>query len=159
MFNVQRRMADAQFAQATTWRALVDAHACWIADYNWQDHWAHQDRDDGWRSPARVLNWVRGRIFAEADVRHLFYTLRFRRKVDRMGFLRFRHWKVYGEAGLTGEAVAVWLYEEELLVVYEDGGFCITPHMHQAYAAAAVNAHNRCAVVGVPRRLLRRAQR
>ncbi len=27
---------------------------------------------------------------------------------------------MYGEAGLTGEAVAVWLYEAELLVVYED---------------------------------------
>ena len=120
MFNVQRRMADYHFAQATTWSELLDVHACWVADYNYQDHWAHQERADGRRSPAQVLGWVMGRVFAEADLRRVFYTVRFRRYVDQGGYLRFRHWRMYAEAGLAGSGVAVWLYEEQLLIVYDD---------------------------------------
>lgn len=120
MFNVQRRMADYHFAQARTWSDLLDAHACWVIDYNVQDHWAHREREDGRRSPMRVLDWVHGRVFAEADLRRVFYTTRFRRQVDRSGYLRFRHWRIYAEAGLPGAGVAVWLYEEQLLIVYDD---------------------------------------
>ena len=46
--------------------------------------------------------------------------MRFRRYVDQLGYLRFRHWWMYAEAGLTGYGVAVWLYEEQLLIVYDD---------------------------------------
>jgi transposase InsO family protein len=120
MFNVQRRMADYHFAQARSWSDLLDAHACWVIDYNVQDHWAHRERADDRRSPLRVLDWVHGRVFAEADLRRVFYTTRFRRQVDRSGYLRFRHWRIYAEAGLPGAGVAVWLYEEQVLVVYDD---------------------------------------
>ncbi len=120
MFNVQRRMADAGFARATTWSELADLHACWVADYNWQDHWGHRERDDGRRSPAGVLDWVHGRVYAEADLRQLFYTLRYRRQLDHLGFFRFRHWRIYAEPGLIGAGIAVWLYDAELVVLYED---------------------------------------
>ena len=120
MFSVQRRMADYHFAQASSWSELLDAHACWVIDYNVQDHWAHREREDGRRSPIHVLDWVHGRVYAEADLRRVFYTTRFRRQVDRSGYLRFRHWRIYAEAGLPGAGVAVWLYEEQFLVVYDD---------------------------------------
>lgn len=120
MFNVQRRMADYHFAQAKTWSDLLDAHACWVIDYNVQDHWAHGEREDGRRSPLHVLDWVHGRIYAEADLRRVFYTTRFRRQVDRSGYVRFRHWRIYAEEGLSAAGVAVWLYEEQFLIVYDE---------------------------------------
>ena len=60
-FNVQRRMADWDFAQATTWAELLAVHERWVVNYNYQSHWAHRQRADGRRSPANVLGWVSGR--------------------------------------------------------------------------------------------------
>ena len=54
-FNVQRRMADWDFAKATSWEELWEIHAAWVHDYNTQEHWAHQKRQDGRRSPVAVL--------------------------------------------------------------------------------------------------------
>jgi hypothetical protein len=119
-FAIQRRMADWDFAQATTWAELADAHARWIGNYNQQDHQAHRDRPEGHRSPLMVLGWVNGRPFAPEALHRIFYRTRFGRTLDRLGYLRFRHWRVYGEHGLAREAVAVWLYEETLTVEYAD---------------------------------------
>jgi choline dehydrogenase-like flavoprotein len=35
-------------------------HDRFFLDYNQQPHFAHQERTDGWHSPATVLGWVRG---------------------------------------------------------------------------------------------------
>ena len=59
-FNVQRRMADWDFAKATTWAELLAIHDQWVVNYNYQSHWAHQERDDDRRSPRDVLGWVCG---------------------------------------------------------------------------------------------------
>ena len=40
------------------------------------------------------------------------------RVFNRGGSLRFRHWRLYGERGLTGERAAVWVNEETLTVEY-----------------------------------------
>jgi len=61
-FNVMRRMADWHFAHATSWAELLAVHDQWVVDFNYQDHWAHRERDDGKRSPAAVLGWVRGAV-------------------------------------------------------------------------------------------------
>jgi putative transposase len=61
-FNIQRRMADWHFVQAQTWSEVREAHDRWVADYNYQVHWAHRDREDGRRSPAEVLSWVIGTV-------------------------------------------------------------------------------------------------
>lgn len=50
-FNVQRRMADFHFAEAESWSELVRAHDRWVEDHNEQRHWAHQNRENGRRSP------------------------------------------------------------------------------------------------------------
>ncbi len=42
LFRVQQRMADYHFERATTWEELLEAHAHWVAAYNYQDHFAHQ---------------------------------------------------------------------------------------------------------------------
>ncbi len=38
----------------------------------------------------------------------------------RASYVRFRHWWVYGERGLAGDAAAVWLYGETLTVSFAD---------------------------------------
>ena len=119
-FGVQRRMGDYHFAAATTWTELQDAHAQWVADYNFQDHWAHTDRPDERRSPFQVLAWCHGAVYSEADLRQVFYALRTGRRVDRMGYIRFRQWRIYAEEGVAGRTVAVWLYDESLTLVVED---------------------------------------
>ncbi len=40
--------------------------------------------------------------------------------MDRAGYVRFRHWRVYGERGLAGDAAVVWLYGETLTVSFAD---------------------------------------
>lgn len=119
-FKIQRRMADWHFARATTWAELLTVHDQWVVDLNYQVHWAHQGRDDDRRTPRDVLGWYNGRPVTPEDLHRLFYRTRFGRKLDRFGYVRFRHWRVYGERGLSRERAAVWLYGETLTVEYAD---------------------------------------
>lgn len=119
-FNVQRRMADWHFAQATSWSELLTLHDRWVVDFNYQVHWAHRERQDGRHSPAEVLSWVSGRSCSVEELQRIFYTTRFGRKLNKLGYLRFRHWRLYGERGLAGDQVAVWLSGESLTVAFAD---------------------------------------
>lgn len=119
-FNVQRRMADWHFAHAETWTELVASHDQFVADYNYQIHWAHRDRQDDRHSPAEVLGWVQGGQRDPADLHRIFYSTRFGRKLDKLGYVRFRHWRIYGERGLARRQAAVWLYGETLLLEFSD---------------------------------------
>jgi len=119
-FNVQRRMADWQVSKAESWSELVASHEEFVVNYNYQVHWAHRGRQDGWQSPAEVLGWVHGMQRDPAELRRIFYTTRFGRKLDTLGYVRFRHWRIYGERGLSGKQAAVWLYGETLLLEFSD---------------------------------------
>jgi hypothetical protein len=66
-----------------------------------------------------VLSWVTGTVYSEEEQRRLF-TLRFARRLDQQGYVRFRHWQIYGEQGLAGEQGAVWLYGENLTVHFAE---------------------------------------
>ena len=116
-FNVMRRMADYHYARATTWAGLQAVHDRFFRDYNHQAHFAHRERTDGRRNPAAVLGWVHGAWCDPADLDRLF-RLRSRRRLNAGGSLRFRDWRLYGERGLAGEQVAVWVWDEELTVEY-----------------------------------------
>jgi hypothetical protein len=119
-FNVQRRMADWHFARAETWEELLRVHDRWVVDFNYQLHWAHRHRTDGRQCPAEVLGWVHGRQYAPEELHRVFYSTRFGRKVSPLGYVRFRHWRVYAERGLADEHAAVWLYGENLTLEYAD---------------------------------------
>lgn len=67
------------------------------------------------RTGAR-LNSCGGSIFRAEQL----VITRFGRVLDRAGYARFRRWRVYAERGLGGEPVAVWLYAEQLTLVYRD---------------------------------------
>jgi hypothetical protein len=51
-FNVLRRLADWHFERGQSWTEVRAAHDRWVADYHYQEHWAH-------RSPQRTL-WELG---------------------------------------------------------------------------------------------------
>lgn len=115
-FNVQRRMADWHFQKAETWAELVAAHARWVEDFNAQKHWAHKDRSDGRRSPGEVLSWVPGAGHRRRQLDRAFFSERFSRVLDALGYVVWRRWKVYGEEGLAGKEAALWLRENTLTV-------------------------------------------
>jgi putative transposase len=117
-FNVQRRMADWDFGRAQTWQELQELHAAWVHDYNTQEHWAHQKRQDGRRSPKDVLGWHTGRQREEEELARIFAPARFWRRVDQQGYVRFRNWRLYGERSLVGRSAMVWLTEEHLTLQY-----------------------------------------
>jgi putative transposase len=116
-FGIMRRMADYHYAKATTWAELQAVHDRFFRDYNHQPHAAHGDRPKGRRSPATVLGWIQGAWCDPADLDRLF-RLRATRVLNGGGFVRFRHWRLYGERGLAGARAAVWVDGETLTVEY-----------------------------------------
>jgi putative transposase len=118
-WNIQRRMADHYFAQAEDWPGLLEEHDRWMADYNLQEHYAHQHRKEGRRSPSAVLSWVRTPRFQEEDLERAFFLARHTRTVDGLGYLVLQRHRLYAEEGLAGMEVAVWVAEDELTVEYD----------------------------------------
>ncbi len=118
-FSIQRRMADYAFAEATSWPEVRVIHARWFADYNYQDHWAHRRRADGRHSPAEVLDWVHGAYRTEEEIERAFRR-RAGRQVNRHGYVRYRHWRMYAERGLVGAPATVWLCGETLTIEHQD---------------------------------------
>jgi len=117
-FNIQRRMADHYFGKAESWLELAGAHAGWLADYNAQKHWAHRERKDSRRSPEEVLGWLTGVRYRDEDLERAFFSTRFTRKLDSLGYARFRHWRLYAEEALAGREAALWLESETLTMEY-----------------------------------------
>jgi putative transposase len=113
-FNVQRRLADWHFAEAESWPELTRAHDRFVEGYNAQPHWAHRERTDGRRSPVEVLGFASGVRHREEELRRAFFSARFVRVLDSLGYTRFRHWRVYGEEALAGREAALWLAAESL---------------------------------------------
>ncbi len=119
LFSIQMRLADFAFAKARTWPEIQQAHRTWWVNYNIERHYAHQARQDGRHSPSEVLRGVLGRTFPEEVLSRALYATQFTRQIDRHGFVKFKHWKFYGERGLSGKDVSVWVYEGNLKVEYQ----------------------------------------
>ena len=117
-FAIQKRMADFGFGRAKTWEELVAEHDRWLANYNAQRHWAHEQREDGRRSPSEVLGPLTLLRHHPEDLGRAFFSTRFVRRLDPLGYARLRHWRIYGEEGLARSEVALWLGEDGLVVEY-----------------------------------------
>lgn len=110
-------MADYHFQRAGSWSELVEAHGKWVSDYNVQDHFAHQDRKDGKRSPREVLGWLTEVLrYHPRDLEKAFFSTRFSRSLDSLGYATFRRWRLYGEEALAGGEAALWLQEQSLML-------------------------------------------
>lgn len=112
-------MADHHFVGAGSWDGLVEAHDTWKEDYNAQRHWAHEGREDGRHSPQAVLGFYTGLLrYREDDLHRAFFSMRFSRVLDALGYLRLMHWRLYGEEALARREAVVWLQPGSLAVEY-----------------------------------------
>jgi transposase len=119
LFSIQRRMADYGFSHARTWPEMLSEHQQWWDHYNREHHFAHRARQDGRHSPQEVLRGVLGRTYPEEVLSRVLFATQFTRHLDKHGYVRFRNWRFFGEDGLAGEEVSVWVYEETLKVEYQ----------------------------------------
>lgn len=119
LFSIQKRLADHAFSNARTWPEIKPPHQTWWTNYNAEHHYAHRERQDGRHSPEAVLRGVLGRTYPEEVLSRALYATQFTRHLDRQGYLRFKHWRFFGENGLAGEEVSVWVYEDTLKVEHQ----------------------------------------
>jgi transposase len=119
LFSIQRRLADYSFSNARTWPEIQQAHRTWWTNYNREQHFAHRARQDGRHSPEAVLRGVLGRTYPEEVLSRVLYATQFTRSLDAHGYVRFKNWRFFGEDGLAGEQVSVWMYEGTLKIEYQ----------------------------------------
>ncbi|MFN2233586.1 MAG: helix-turn-helix domain-containing protein, partial [Anaerolineales bacterium] len=117
-FNVQRRLADAQFIQAETFAEIEDAHAAFVQLFNTTRHWAHRDRTDDRLTPVAVLDGRLGRAVTTEQLQRVFRHLQFSRVVNRHGNVSIQRFYIYAERGLSKRRVTLWFYQDRLHVEY-----------------------------------------
>ncbi len=117
-FNVQRRMADWYFETAKTWEDLLATHEKWVRNYNYQKHFAHEQREDGRHSPAEVLGWVAGKQFEPDYMYRAFSAICETRTLTKAGYVRFRNFLLYGERGLAGSKALINIFQDTLALEY-----------------------------------------
>jgi Integrase core domain len=96
-WGVQRRMAEHYFAKTEDWTGLIREHDRWMHDYNVQEHHAHQHRKEGRCSPSGVLAWVKTPRYQEEDLERAFFSARYTRTLDDLGYLTLQRYRLYGE--------------------------------------------------------------
>ena len=112
MFSIQRRLGDHAFSNARAWPEIHQAHQTWWQNYNVEHQDAHRERQDGRHSPEAVLRGMLGRTIPEEVLSRALCATQFTRQIDKSGYVKFKHWKFFGENGLpAGEEVSVWVYE------------------------------------------------
>lgn len=119
LFSIQRRLADHAFSNARTWPEIQQAHQTWWTNYNTEHHYAHRERQDGRHSPTDVLREMLGRTYPPEVLSRVLYATQFTRHLDRHGYIRFKNWRIFGEDGLAGAQVSVWVYEGTLKIEYQ----------------------------------------
>lgn len=67
---------------------------------------------------AEVLGFASGVRHREEELRRAFFSARFVKVLDTLGYARFTHWRVYDEEALAGREAALWLAAESLAVEY-----------------------------------------
>jgi hypothetical protein len=146
IISIQKRLADHAFSNACTWPEIQRAHQTWWKNYNSEHHYAHRERQDGRHSPSEVLRGVLGRTYPEEVLSRVLYATQFTRHLDRHGYVRFRGWRFFGEDGLAGEEVSVWVYEDTLKIAYQATTLSL-------YAFTFQPDHKQIAEVKNPRRI------
>lgn len=118
-FGIMRRIGDHRLNQATSWEEITQAYRRFVDDYNEQIHFAHQARKDHRYSPKEVLRGVLARTLRESLLAQMFFTSQVTCHLDRSGYVRFRRWRLYAEAGLAKKPVTIHLSASTLRVAYE----------------------------------------
>jgi putative transposase len=146
LFSVQRRLGDHAFSNARTWPEMQQAHQTWWKNYNVEHHYAHRERQDERHSPEAVLRGVLGRTYPEEVLSRVLYAMQFTRRLNKHGYAHFNHWRFFGEDGLAGEQVSIWMYEGTLKIEYQATSL-------SEYEVTFTPDHQRIAEVKNPRRI------
>ena len=120
IINAQRRLADWHFERAQTWEDLLAAHEKWLLDFNYQHHFAHEQREDGCHSPAAVLGWIKGMQPQPDLVYRVFSAISETRTLSKAGYAKFRNFLLYGEQGLAGKKTQINIFQDILTLEYSD---------------------------------------
>lgn len=56
--------------------------------------------------------------YRKEELDRAFFSTRFSRTLNSLGYARFRDWRVYGEEGLAKREAALWLAAESLTLEY-----------------------------------------
>ena len=115
-----RRLTDYYLNKALTLDEMKKAHRKFIRDYNCQIHFAHRERQDNRHSPQDVLRGVLARTVPAPTLARIFFATEFTRHLDRSGYVRFRRWRFYAEAGLAKQEVEVSFYTSTLKIEYQE---------------------------------------
>jgi hypothetical protein len=75
---------------------------------------------DNRHSPQDVLRGVLARTVPTPTLARIFFSTQFTRYLDRSGYIRFRRWRFYAEAGLARQEVQIHIYTSTLKVEYEE---------------------------------------
>lgn len=134
-------MADHYFATAENWSGLLEEHDRWMHDYNVQEHYAHQGRKPGRRSPSEVLSWVKRPRYREEDLARAFFSARHTRTLNDLGYLTLQRFRLYAEEGLARREVSVWVQENSLTVEY--GGEALSRYEIECDPAVGGNSVGR----------------
>jgi hypothetical protein len=116
-----RRLADYYLNKAPTLEEMKKAHRKFIRDYNCQIHFAHRERNDNRHSPeartARRASAYPRSFNAGPD---LLCNRVYPPRGTRSGYIRFRRWRFYAEAGLAKQDVQVSIYTSTLKIEYQE---------------------------------------
>jgi len=119
-FGIMRRLADYYLNKAPTLDEMKKVHRKFIRDYNCQIHFAHRERQDNRHSPQEVLRSILARTVSAPTLARIFFATEFIRYLDRSGYIRFRRWRFYAEAGLAKQEVQVSFYTSTFKIEYQD---------------------------------------
>lgn len=119
-FNVQRRLYDYKFSQATTAREFERLHEEFIQVYNTT---AHQGLlEEGFQPPIplEVLGQVRGRFYSPEELERKFFQYLFPRTTNQYGCVTLHSYHFYIEAGLPRKRVLLWVYGDRLRAEFDN---------------------------------------
>ncbi len=119
-FNIQRRLFDYQFSLTTTPVEFERVHQTFIEIYNTT---AHQGLlKDQWNPPIplEVLGEAKGRLYTPEELERKFSRALFARTTNRYGCVTLHRYHFYVEQGLPTTQVLLWVYGDQLRVVFEN---------------------------------------
>lgn len=118
-FNIQRRLADAQFRRAIDLAEIAEQHAAFIELFNTTRHWAHRHREDGCLTPIAVLGGALAGKIPASSLQQVFRHLQVSRVVNQHGSISVQRFLIYAERGLAKQPVTVWLYQGGLHIEHQ----------------------------------------
>jgi hypothetical protein len=107
--KVPLRLAACTCEHAQTLEEIQALHAACIEPFTPTRHWAHQEREDGRRTPGEGLEWGRGRPVERARLHPLFGAVPFLRTVKRYGLVSVQRFSLSAAQGLSRQRVALWM--------------------------------------------------